>query len=127
MLDLILKKPHSLKNDLLSGMTVALALVPEAIAFSFVAHVDPKLGLYAAFMMGLITAIFGGRPGMISGATGAVAVIFAPLVIKQTALYGTAVALNYLFLVSINRDLVYIYRTMILELTFVLALPSSTI
>tara|TARA_A100001015_G_scaffold303722_1_gene393852 strand:+ start:699 stop:2207 length:1509 start_codon:yes stop_codon:yes gene_type:complete len=101
MIDLILKKPTSLKNDLLSGLTVALALVPEAIAFSFVAYVDPTVGLYAAFMMGLITAVFGGRPGMISGATGAVAVIFAPLVIKQTAAYGSAVALQYLFLAVI--------------------------
>ena len=98
MIDLIIKKPKNIKNDLLSGITVALALVPEAIAFSFVAHVDPKIGLYAAFMMGLITAIFGGRPGMISGATGAVAVIFAPLVIKQTQLAGMDAALGYLFL-----------------------------
>ncbi|RAP38977.1 sodium-independent anion transporter [Candidatus Marinamargulisbacteria bacterium SCGC AAA071-K20] len=98
MLDLIIKKPKNLKNDILSGITVALALVPEAIAFSFVAHVDPRVGLYAAFIMGLITAIFGGRPGMISGATGAVAVIFAPLVIAQTGLHGPDVALNYLFL-----------------------------
>jgi len=77
-----INKPQNLKNDILSGITVALALVPEAIAFAFVAGVNPKVGLYAAFMMGLITAIFGGRPGMISGATGAVAVIFAPLVAK---------------------------------------------
>ena len=98
MISLITKKPQNIKNDILSGLTVALALVPEAIAFSFVAHVDPKVGLYAAFMMGLITAIFGGRPGMISGATGAVAVIFAPLVISQTKLHGPEVALNYLFL-----------------------------
>ena len=98
MLDLIIKKPASIRNDILSGITVALALVPEAIAFSFVAHVDPTVGLYAAFIMGLITAIFGGRPGMISGATGAVAVIFAPLVIQQTQAHGAAVALNYLFL-----------------------------
>ena len=101
MIDLILKKPKSLKNDILSGLTVALALVPEAIAFSFVAYVDPTVGLYAAFMMGLITAIFGGRPGMISGATGAVAVIFAPLMIQQTAAHGAAVALQYLFLAVI--------------------------
>ena len=98
MLDLIIKKQRNLKNDILSGITVALALVPEAIAFSFVAHVDPTIGLYAAFMMGLVTAVIGGRPGMISGATGAVAVIFAPLVITQTQLHGTNVALNYLFL-----------------------------
>ena len=76
-----IERPRNVKNDILSGLTVALALIPEAVAFSFVAHVDPVIGLYAAFMMGLITAIFGGRPGMISGATGAVAVIFAPLVI----------------------------------------------
>ena len=101
MIDLILKKPKSLKNDILSGLTVALALVPEAIAFSFVAYVDPIVGLYAAFMMGLITAVFGGRPGMISGATGAVAVIFAPLMIQQTAAHGSAVALQYLFLAVI--------------------------
>ncbi|MBT5855207.1 SulP family inorganic anion transporter [bacterium] len=98
MIELIIKKPQNIKNDILSGITVALALVPEAIAFSFVAHVDPKVGLYAAFMMGLITAVFGGRPGMISGATGAVAVIFAPLVIAQTKLHGADAALNYLFL-----------------------------
>jgi SulP family sulfate permease len=77
-----IERPRNIKNDILSGLTVALALVPEAVAFSFVAKVDPVIGLYAAFMMGLITAIFGGRPGMISGATGAVAVIFAPLMIE---------------------------------------------
>ncbi len=76
-----IERPKNVKNDLLSGLTVALALVPEAVAFSFVARVDPVIGLYAAFMMGLVTAIFGGRPGMISGATGAVAVIYAPLMI----------------------------------------------
>ncbi|HSR88355.1 MAG TPA: SulP family inorganic anion transporter [Pontiella sp.] len=77
-----IERPRNIKNDMLSGLTVALALVPEAVAFSFVAKVDPVIGLYAAFMMGLVTAIFGGRPGMISGATGAVAVIFAPLMIE---------------------------------------------
>lgn len=101
MFDLIIKKPTSIKNDLLSGLTVALALVPEAIAFSFIAHVDPTVGLYAAFMMGLITSLFGGRPGMISGATGAVAVIFAPLVIEQTQRVGTDKAMGYLFLAVI--------------------------
>ncbi|NQU39376.1 MAG: SulP family inorganic anion transporter [Lentisphaerae bacterium] len=78
---LTIERPRNIKNDILSGLTVALALVPEAVAFSFVAKVDPVVGLYAAFMMGLITAICGGRPGMISGATGAVAVIFAPLML----------------------------------------------
>ncbi|MGY0220087.1 SulP family inorganic anion transporter [Endozoicomonadaceae bacterium StTr2] len=69
-----------MKNDLLSGLTVALALVPEAVAFAFVAGVDPLVGLYAAFMVGLITAAIGGRPGMISGATGALAVVMVALV-----------------------------------------------
>jgi SulP family sulfate permease len=69
-----------LKSDILSGLTVALALVPEAVAFAFVAGVDPLVGLYAAFFMGLITAVFGGRPGMISGATGAIAVVLVSLV-----------------------------------------------
>jgi len=70
------------KNDILSGLTVALALVPEAVAFSFVAGVDPLVGLYGAFMMGIITALFGGRPGMISGATGAMAVVMVHLIQK---------------------------------------------
>ena len=96
---LIINKPSNLKNDLLSGLTVALALIPEAIAFSFVAGVNPKVGLLAAFMMGLITAIVGGRPGMISGATGAIAIIFAPLVSQILAREGAteATALGYLF------------------------------
>lgn len=108
MIDLIIKKPQNLKNDILSGLTVALALVPEAIAFSFVAHVDPTIGLYAAFMMGLITSIFGGRPGMISGATGAVAVIFAPLVIQQASIGGLYSATQYLFLAVILMGILQI-------------------
>ncbi len=67
------------KNEILSGLTVALALVPEAIAFALIAGLSPLTGLYAAFSMGLITSIFGGRPGMISGATGAVAVVIVAL------------------------------------------------
>ena len=70
------------KNDILSGLTVALALVPEAVAFAFVAGIDPLVGLYGAFMMGIITALFGGRPGMISGATGAMAVVMVHLIAK---------------------------------------------
>ena len=73
-------KVATVKNDVLSGLTVALALVPEAVAFAFVAGVEPLVGLYAAFMVGLITATFGGRPGMISGATGALAVVMVALV-----------------------------------------------
>ncbi len=71
---------ESIQNEVLSGLTVALALVPEAVAFAFVAGVDPLVGLYAAFMVGLLASIFGGRPGMISGATGAMAVVMVALV-----------------------------------------------
>jgi SulP family sulfate permease len=81
------KKPASFKDDLLSGLTVALALVPEAIAFAFVAGVNPLVGLYAAFMVGLITASIGGRPGMISGATGALAVVMVDLVASHGVEY----------------------------------------
>ena len=80
MFDFLVRRSASSKDDLLSGLTVALALVPEAVAFSFVAGVEPLVGLYAAFMVGLITAVIGGRPGMISGATGALAVVMVSLV-----------------------------------------------
>lgn len=80
MFEFNLNKVASARNDVLSGLTVALALVPEAVAFAFVAGVDPLVGLYAAFMVGLITACIGGRPGMISGATGALAVVMVSLV-----------------------------------------------
>jgi SulP family sulfate permease len=67
------------KTEVLSGLTVALALVPEAIAFALIAGLSPLTGLYAAFVVGLVTAVFGGRPGMISGATGAVAIVIVSL------------------------------------------------
>ncbi len=73
--------------ELLSGLTVALALVPEAVAFSFVAGVNPLVGLYAAFIVGIITAVIGGRPGMISGATGALAVVMVSLVAQHGVEY----------------------------------------
>jgi SulP family sulfate permease len=112
-----IRKPQNVRNDILSGLTVSLALVPEAIAFSFVAGVDPKVGLYAAFMMGFFTAILGGRPGMISGATGAVAIIFAPLVAKVVKLSQASglssievmeSALGYLFAAVILMGLIQI-------------------
>ncbi|MEN8771553.1 MAG: SulP family inorganic anion transporter, partial [Glaciecola sp.] len=78
---------NNVKNDVLSGITVALALVPEAVAFAFVAGVEPMVGLYAAFMMGLITSAIGGRPGMISGATGAMAVVMVALVAQHGLQY----------------------------------------
>jgi SulP family sulfate permease len=90
--------PARVKLCVLSGLTVALALVPEAIAFAFVAHVHPLTGLYAAFMVGLITAIFGGRPGMISGATGALAVVMVALVVQHGVeyLFATVVLMGLL-------------------------------
>ncbi|AXR05362.1 SulP family inorganic anion transporter [Salinimonas sediminis] len=87
MFDLITNKDSNVKNDVLSGITVALALVPEAVAFAFVAGVEPMIGLYAAFMMGLITSAIGGRPGMISGATGAMAVVMVALVAQHGVQY----------------------------------------
>ncbi|OUR63305.1 sodium-independent anion transporter [Bermanella sp. 47_1433_sub80_T6] len=87
MFNLIGKTTENPKNDILSGLTVALALIPEAVAFAFVAGVNPLVGLYAAFMVGIITSIFGGRPGMISGATGAMAVVMVALVAQQGVQY----------------------------------------
>jgi SulP family sulfate permease len=88
--------------EVLSGLTVALALVPEAIAFAFVAGVTPLSGLYAAFIVGLITAVFGGRPGMISGATGALAVVMVSLVMDHGAqyLFATVVLMGVLQLLA---------------------------
>ena len=81
------KQKVDYKIEILSGLTVALALVPEAIAFAMIAGLSPLTGLYAAFSMGLITSIFGGRPGMISGATGAVAVVIVSLAISHGVEY----------------------------------------
>lgn len=103
MLDLGLSNEKNLNagrigTELLSGLTVALALVPEAVAFAFVAGVHPLVGLYAAFLVGLITAIFGGRPGMISGATGALAVVMVALVAEHGVeyLFATVVLMGLL-------------------------------
>ena len=103
MLDLGLSNGKNLNTgrigtELLSGLTVALALVPEAVAFAFVAGVHPLVGLYAAFLVGLITAIFGGRPGMISGATGALAVVMVALVAEHGVeyLFATVVLMGLL-------------------------------
>lgn len=80
-------KGINFKTESLSGLTVALALIPEAVAFALIAGLSPLTGLYAAFIIGIITSIFGGRPGMISGATGAVAVVIAPLVLTHGVEY----------------------------------------
>ncbi|WP_372837334.1 SulP family inorganic anion transporter [Puniceibacterium confluentis] len=90
--------PARLRIEILSGLTVALALVPEAVAFAFVAGVHPLVGLYAAFLVGLITAVIGGRPGMISGATGALAVVMVALVAQHGVeyLFATVVLMGML-------------------------------
>jgi SulP family sulfate permease len=81
------KQKVDYKLEILSGLTVALALIPEAIAFALIAGLSPLTGLYAAFTIGLVTSIFGGRPGMISGATGAVAVVIVSLAISHGVEY----------------------------------------
>jgi len=107
----------NIKNDILSGLVVAVALVPEAIAFSFIAGVSPIIGLYTAFILGLVTAIIGGKPGMISGATGAVAVVLVGLALETTHLLqaqgieGDALAfgiLQYITLTAIMAGLLQI-------------------
>ncbi|MAM26072.1 MAG: sodium-independent anion transporter [Rhodobacteraceae bacterium] len=90
-----------LRIELLSGLTVALALVPEAVAFAFVAGVHPLVGLYAAFIVGLITALIGGRPGMISGATGALAVVMVALVAQH--------GVEYLFATVVLMGLIQVF------------------
>ena len=94
--------PRLIFTDTLAGLTVSLALVPEAIAFAFVAGVAPLVGLYAAFIVGLVTAVLGGRPGMISGATGALAVVMVSLVSQHGAeyLFATVVLMGILQLIA---------------------------
>ena len=92
--------------DFFSGLTVALALIPESIAFALVAHLDPLVGLFSAFFMCIITAIFGGRPGMISGATGAMAVVIVSLVIQ----YGVEYLFATVVLTGIFQILVGAFR-----------------
>ena len=97
------KSQMNVKDDIFSGLTVALALVPEAIAFAFIVGISPIIGLYGAFMMALITAIIGGRPGMISGATGAMAVVMVNLVsdgnqyAETLGISGGEIGLQFLF------------------------------
>ena len=94
--------PRLIFTDTLAGLTVSLALVPEAIAFAFVAGVAPLVGLYAAYIVGLVTAVLGGRPGMISGATGALAVVMVSLVLQHGAeyLFATVVLMGILQLIA---------------------------
>jgi len=106
---------QNIKNDILSGALVAVALVPEAIAFSFIAGVSPVVGLYGAFIIGLITSILGGKPGMISGATGSVAVVFVSLGISVSQMYPeldrealSIMVLHYILLTSIIAGVIQI-------------------
>ena len=106
---------QNIKNDILSGALVAVALVPEAIAFSFIAGVSPVVGLYGAFIIGLITALLGGKPGMISGATGSVAVVFVSLGLSVKHMYPdlstedlSMMILHYILLASIIAGLIQI-------------------
>jgi len=106
---------QNIKNDVLSGALVAVALVPEAIAFSFIAGVSPVVGLYGAFIIGLITAILGGKPGMISGATGSVAVVFVGLGLWVKQHYPdldtealSMMVLHYILVTSIIAGLIQI-------------------
>ena len=106
---------QNIKNDILSGALVAVALVPEAIAFSFIAGVSPVVGLYGAFIIGLITALLGGKPGMISGATGSVAVVFVGLGLSVKNMYPeldtealSMMVLHYILLTSIIAGLIQI-------------------
>ena len=106
---------QNIKNDILSGALVAVALVPEAIAFSFIAGVSPVVGLYGAFIIGLITSLLGGKPGMISGATGSVAVVFVSLGMSVKYMYPdlstealSMMILHYILLTSIFAGLIQI-------------------
>jgi SulP family sulfate permease len=115
LFDLTKYTSTNIKNDILSGLVVAVALVPEAIAFSFIAGVSPVVGLYTAFILGLITALIGGKPGMISGATGAVAIVLVGLSLQANELLSSqgltdeAIAmgvLHYILLATVIAGLI---------------------
>ncbi len=122
----IAKHQGSVKDDILSGLTVALALVPEAVAFAFVAGVSPVVGLYGAFMMGIVTSLFGGRPGMISGATGAMAVVMVSLVATGNAMGadGAQAGLQYLFATLILAGIIQVLAGVFRLGKFVRMIPS---
>jgi len=119
------------KNDILSGLTVALALVPEAVAFAFIAGIDPLVGLYGAFIMGIITAVFGGRPGMISGATGAMAVVMIHMIQKGNEVGDSLVApvenlgLHWLFITLLIVGVIQISAGVFKLGKFVRLIPHS--
>ena len=117
MFDLTKYTSKNIKNDILSGLVVAVALVPEAIAFSVIAGVSPIVGLYTAFILGLITALIGGKPGMVSGATGSVAVVLVGLSLEANGILSAqgldkdAIAmgiLHYILLATVIAGLIQI-------------------
>ncbi len=110
-------KWQTYKNDTLSGITVALALVPEAVAFAFVAGVHPLVGLYAAIIVGMITAVFGGRPGMITAAAGSLAVVMMHLVMEHGA--------SFLFLAVIMMGVMQVFIGLMKWGRFIRMVPSS--
>lgn len=112
-------KNINLKNEILSGLTVALALVPEAVAFAFVAGVPPLVGLYAAFLVCLITSVFGGRPGMISGATGALAVVMVALVKTH--------GIEYLFITVVLMGIIQVTMGLLKLGKFIRLVPQPVI
>ncbi len=109
----------NVKNEILAGLTVALALVPEAIGFAFIAKVEPLVGLYAAVFLGLFTSLIGGRPGMISGATGPLAV----MVIDLVANHGV----EYLFASVIVMGIIQIFAGVLKLGKFVRMIPYPVI
>ena len=118
-MDFLLPKDINYKIKILSGLTVALALVPEAVAFALIAGLSPLTGLYAAFVMGLVSALFGGRPGMISGATGAVAVVLVSLVKSH--------GLDYIFATVILAGLIQVLAGVLRLGKFIRLVPQSVI
>ncbi|MGL5056984.1 MAG: SulP family inorganic anion transporter, partial [Fusobacteriaceae bacterium] len=95
-----------LKNEILAGVTTSLAMVPESVAFAFVAGLSPIVGLHSTFVIGLLAAIFGGRPGMISGAAGSIAVVFVSLVAK----YGTEYLFATVLLMGVIQILIGVFK-----------------
>ena len=104
MTDFIRKIMPNAKDDVLAGITVSLAMIPEVVAFAFVAQISPIVALFGAFVVGIISAVFGGRPGLISGAAGAVAVIFVNMIQEGHAkglLFDTPVEnMGYFYLLA---------------------------
>ncbi|MBA3025486.1 MAG: SulP family inorganic anion transporter [Sulfurimonas sp.] len=136
MFDLKNTSSKNIKNDILSGLVVAVALVPEAIAFSFIAGVSPIVGLYTAFILGLITSLIGGKPGMISGATGAVAIVLVGLSLEASAflsaqgLAGETLAigvLQYILLATVVAGLIQISIGLLKLGKFIRLVPTPAI